>query len=286
MRLITNSDPSKGPTLSSPTPQTRDNNQACRSSTITRLPSIPERTVRYHRIELEEALPTNWEARIDAHGRIFYIDHSNRTTTWSRPNSLLSNSSQLSSTVAQTNESIQRQQLDRRYQSIRRTMTGRANRDFANHNINNSCNNSNSYNISNSNNISTNSSLLSPVNDSTDSPTITPPITTTIVSTTTTPTTTSTTTNSVANSSQRLILDLPAVRFLIRTDFFNLLHMNDDALAQYNSSSSLKHMVTKIRREGQHSTTAAFERYQHNRDLVSLINKFAETNRELPAGIE
>jgi hypothetical protein len=90
----------------------------------------------------------------------------------------------------------------------------------------------------------------------------------------------------VANSSQRLILDLPAVRFLIRTDFFNLLHMNDDALAQYNSSSSLKHMVTKIRREGQHSTTAAFERYQHNRDLVSLINKFAETSRELPAGIQ
>ena len=72
----------------------------------------------------------------------------------------------------------------------------------------------------------------------------------------------------------------------MRTDFFNLMHMNDEALAQYNSSSSLKHMVTKIRREGQHSVTAAFERYQHKRDLVSLLNKFAETSRELLSGWE
>ena len=26
-----------------------------------------------------------WEARMDSHGRIFYIDHKNHTTTWQKP---------------------------------------------------------------------------------------------------------------------------------------------------------------------------------------------------------
>lgn len=83
------------------------------------------------------------------------------------------------------------------------------------------------------------------------------------------------------------ILDIPAVRFLLRSDFFNLLHLNDEALMQYNSSPTLKHMVTKMRREGSQSppVTTSFERYQHNRDLVSLINKFADTTRPLPTGL-
>lgn len=103
-----------------------------RASTITRLPSIPERNVRYYRIELEEALPSHWEARIDAHGRIFYIDHVNRTTTWSRPTG--STQTQQQATASNTNEQqLQRQQLDRRYQSIRRTMTGRGTRDLQSH---------------------------------------------------------------------------------------------------------------------------------------------------------
>ncbi len=64
-----------------------------------------------------------WEARIDSHGRVFYIDHNNRTTTWQRPTS---HTVQLN--VPQRTPSIsveQRQQLDRRYQSIRRTMSTR-----------------------------------------------------------------------------------------------------------------------------------------------------------------
>lgn len=28
---------------------------------------------------------SDWEARIDSHGRVFYVDHVNRTTTWQRP---------------------------------------------------------------------------------------------------------------------------------------------------------------------------------------------------------
>uniref|UniRef100_A0A3B3YCZ2 HECT-type E3 ubiquitin transferase n=1 Tax=Poecilia mexicana TaxID=48701 RepID=A0A3B3YCZ2_9TELE len=30
-------------------------------------------------------LCSDWEARIDSHGRIFFVDHVNRTTTWQRP---------------------------------------------------------------------------------------------------------------------------------------------------------------------------------------------------------
>ncbi|CAJ0967658.1 unnamed protein product, partial [Ranitomeya imitator] len=47
------------------------------------LPSVRQDVSRYQRID--EALPPNWEARIDSHGRIFYVDHVNRTTTWQRP---------------------------------------------------------------------------------------------------------------------------------------------------------------------------------------------------------
>lgn len=82
------------------------------------------------------------------------------------------------------------------------------------------------------------------------------------------------------------LLDLPAVRFLLRPDFFNLLHLNDEALAQYNGSPQLKSMVTRVRRECQQNppVTSSFDRHQHNRCLVSLLNKFAETNKPLPQG--
>lgn len=35
---------------------------------------------------LHLSVVTDWEARIDSHGRVFYVDHVNRTTTWQRPN--------------------------------------------------------------------------------------------------------------------------------------------------------------------------------------------------------
>lgn len=40
-------------------------------------------------------------------------------------------------------------------------------------------------------------------------------------------------------------------------------------------------MISKIRRD-----TSTFERYQHNRDLVTLVNLFADTLRDLPRGWE
>jgi hypothetical protein len=40
-------------------------------------------------------------------------------------------------------------------------------------------------------------------------------------------------------------------------------------------------MVSKIRRD-----PTTFERYQHNRDLVALVNLFADSMRDLPRGWE
>ncbi|XP_063233150.1 LOW QUALITY PROTEIN: E3 ubiquitin-protein ligase HECW2-like [Bacillus rossius redtenbacheri] len=187
----------------------------------TRLPSIPERTARSQRLELpadEESLPPYWEARIDSHGRIFYIDHVNRMTTWQRPTSS-------SGTRARpiSNE-LQRQQLDRRYQSIRRTITSRR---------------------------------LEADDAAPDSAGGSEP------------------------QQQGAVHHMPAVKFICRPDFFSILHTNQEALVLYNRHTSLKHMLSKIRRDPH-----AFERYQHNRDLVALVNMFVDALRDLPRGWE
>lgn len=80
----------------------------------TRLPSIVERA---RAIATDDELPSAWEARMDSHGRIFYIDHTTRTTSWKRPGGGVADAA----TVFGRDQ--HRQQLDRRYQSIRRTIT-------------------------------------------------------------------------------------------------------------------------------------------------------------------
>lgn len=79
----------------------------------TRLPSIPERAII---TDSDDPLPPAWEARMDSHGRIFYIDHTTRTTSWQRPGGA-------GILVTGSGREQHRQQLDRRYQSIRRTIT-------------------------------------------------------------------------------------------------------------------------------------------------------------------
>jgi len=32
-----------------------------------------------------------WESRLDPHGRVYYVDHNTRTTTWQRPSANLMN---------------------------------------------------------------------------------------------------------------------------------------------------------------------------------------------------
>ncbi|XP_063822036.1 uncharacterized protein LOC135072039 [Ostrinia nubilalis] len=195
-----------------------------------RLPSIPERASRQMAltgdfpanmiggiIECEEPLPAGWEARMDSHGRVFYIDHINRTTTWQRPG--------VNGTAARSPApEVQRRQLDRRYQSIRRTMT------------------------------------RTQLSEEEAPPAPAPPAAGT-------------------SRASEPHAPHPAAEFLARPDFYSILHMNQEASSLYNCNSTLKHMISKIRRD-----TASFERYQHNRDLVALVNMFSESDRDLPLG--
>lgn len=41
----------------------------------------------------------------------------------------------------------------------------------------------------------------------------------------------------------------PAVKFLMRADFFPLLQANENAMMEYNRNHTLKHMITKIRKD-------------------------------------
>ncbi|XP_076291958.1 hecw ubiquitin protein ligase isoform X1 [Lasioglossum baleicum] len=180
----------------------------------------------------EEPLPPCWEARIDSHGRVFYIDHINRTTTWQRPNL----------TTRNTGCDLRRQQLDRRYQSVRRTISRPDNIDRE----------PASSQHANGNNFENAERPLPerPPSERTDPEPFD------------------------INTS-------PPVLFLTRPDFFTELHTNEEALEWYNRNASLKHMINRIRRD-----KTVFPRYEHNRDLVVLINFFADPNKELPRGYE
>lgn len=161
---------------------------------------------------------------------MFYIDHVNRTTTWQRPGLAPRN----------TGCEMRRQQLDRRYQSVRRT-------------------------ISRSDNIDR--ELGNPANPNGSQP------------------------ENGEGPSDRLdrggasepfdIANTTPVLFLSRPDFFTVLHTNMDAMELYNRNPSLKHMISRIRRD-----PLVFPRYEHNRDLVALINFFADSTKELPRGYE
>lgn len=130
---------------------------------------------------------------------------------------------------------LQRQQLDRRYQSVRRT-------------------------ISRSDHINREANLNGNPFENTDRQ------------------------NNCTDRSESEPFDItmiPPVLFLTRPDFFTMLHNNTDAMELYNRNPSLKHMISKVRRD-----PIVFLRYEHNRDLVALINCFADTNKELPRGYE
>lgn len=162
---------------------------------------------------------------------MFYIDHVNRTTTWQRPGVVARN----------VGCDMQRQQLDRRYQSVRRTISRPDNIDREPTSFNGAADRSETTERQ--------PERSTPANGNDNEPF---DITTT-----------------------------PPILFLTRPDFFTVLHTNAEAMELYNRNSSLKHMISKIRRE-----PTAFPRYEHNRDLVSLINFFADPLKELPRGYE
>ncbi|XP_050079433.1 E3 ubiquitin-protein ligase HECW2 [Anopheles maculipalpis] len=195
-----------------------------------RLPSIPERT-RAILAEPDEPLPPAWEARMDSHGRIFYIDHATRTTSWQRPGPLGT------SAVLAHGPDPHRQQLDRRYQSIRRTIYEHMRQE-------NGPSTSGSSTATRSRSSSTGGGRS------------------TLTSTTGSP-------------------FHPALLMICRSDFYSMLHTNGEAIQLYNRNAALKHMVSRVRRD-----PGCFGRYQHNRDLVALVNCFALTNQDLPSGWE
>nr|XP_045362304.1 E3 ubiquitin-protein ligase HECW1 [Camelus bactrianus] len=216
------------------------------SQPVSQLPSL--RPEHHHYPTIDEPLPPNWEARIDSHGRVFYVDHVNRTTTWQRPTAAATPDGMRRSGSVQ-----QMEQLNRRYQNIQRTIaTERPEEDPGGQ----SCEQvpAGGGGGSDSEAESSQSTLdlrrdgsLSPVN----------------------------------SQKITLLLQSPAVKFITNPEFFTVLHANYSAYRVFTSSTCLKHMILKVRRDARN-----FERYQHNRDLVNFINMFADTRLELPRGWE
>ncbi|KAM4559030.1 E3 ubiquitin-protein ligase HECW2 isoform 2-T5 [Odontesthes bonariensis] len=202
------------------------------------LPSVRHDIHRYQRVD--EPLPPNWEARIDSHGRIFFVDHVNRTTTWQRPTGPPAPQG-----LTRSNSIQQMEQLNRRYQSIRRTIT-------------------------NSDRPEESSTDLLPEPEGEMMPHSISEYRRE---------------SAVAHSSGRsrlsLLLQSPSAKFLCSPDFFTVLHSNPSAYRMFTSNTCLKHMISKVRRDAHY-----FERYQHNRDLVTFLNMFANKQLELPRGWE
>ncbi|XP_044073037.1 E3 ubiquitin-protein ligase HECW2 isoform X2 [Siniperca chuatsi] len=202
------------------------------------LPSVRHDIHRYQRVD--EPLPPNWEARIDSHGRIFFVDHVNRTTTWQRPTGPPAPQG-----LTRSNSIQQMEQLNRRYQSIRRTITNTDRAEEASVDL-----------------LPEPESDLMPHNISEYRRE-----------------------SAVAHSSGRsrlsLLLQSPSAKFLCSPDFFTVLHSNPSAYRMFTSNTCLKHMISKVRRDAHY-----FERYQHNRDLVTFLNMFSNKQLELPRGWE
>ncbi|TWW64009.1 E3 ubiquitin-protein ligase HECW2 [Takifugu flavidus] len=172
------------------------------------LSSVRHDITRYQRVD--EPLPPNWEARIDSHGRIFYVDHVNRTTTWQRPTA-----PPALQTLQRSNSIQQMEQLNRRYQSIRRTITSdsRPEEQPANE---------------------------LPLDETDMQPSI--------------PELRRDNSVAQASSRSRLalLLQSPSAKFLTSPDFFTVLHSNPGAYRLFTTNTCLKHMISKVRRDAHH----------------------------------
>uniref|UniRef100_A0A6Q2ZH68 HECT-type E3 ubiquitin transferase n=1 Tax=Esox lucius TaxID=8010 RepID=A0A6Q2ZH68_ESOLU len=203
------------------------------------LPSVRNDIGRYQRID--EPLPPNWEARIDSHGRIFYVDHVNRTTTWQRP------TAPPAPQVLQRSNSIQQmEQLNRRILCVFRLVANETEDLVKTRGMN----------------------LI--INLGVCACVCVPEYRRDGV---------------VAQASSRsrlsLLLQSPSAKFLTSPDFFTVLHSNPSAYRMFTSNTCLKHMISKVRRDTHH-----YERYQHNRDLVTFLNMFSNKQLDLPRGWE
>ncbi|XP_060920493.1 E3 ubiquitin-protein ligase HECW1 [Labrus mixtus] len=212
-----------------------DRNNSDLSPPVGHLPVLrPSHDLNHFPAATDPALPPNWEARIDSHGRVFYVDHVNRTTTWQRP----SQGGKCNHSIPRSGSTQQMEQLNRRYQNIQRTMA--TEEDGGGPRLERS----------------------SSTETETDSPQTGPA-------------------SPVNHQKISNLLQSPAVKFITHPEFFTVLHSNYAAYRMFTSSSCVKHMILKVRRDARN-----FERYQHNRDLVVFLNKFSDTQLELPRGWE
>ena len=228
-------------------------------------------------------LPPYWEARVDNFGRIFYIDHLNRTTTWKRPKYNLNQTTQDIVNQRIINSEIDKQRLDKRYQSIRRTINQNNKSDndiiFSNKvkikkNNNNNTESSPSLNLllvnnnnnnNNNNNIDTNRTSSPKLNDSlADSMSINP------------------STPMSSNSYNDPTLKQPGLLFILRPDLQVLVKNNLSAKDLIKQSSNLILILQRIRT----NPAVYYKKYQHNKELVKFLNFFSDQNLPLPTGWE
>ena len=79
----------------------------------------------------------------------------------------------------------------------------------------------------------------------------------------------------------KTIFQGPVVQFIQRPDFELRIQESEHPAALLYNRASVKHMISRVKRDA-----TAFERYQHNRDLVALLNSFACHDRDLPPAWE
>ena len=241
-------------------------NQATSSGAMDTLPRLQ----RYPRVSSDIPLPPGWEARLDSNGRMFFVDHISRVTTWKRPSfeavneirgmpnieeqpqpaptrphseSLLNvNQSQEppaspASSVAAAAAARQRDQFVRRNESFRRLIADRR---------------ENRANAPNRNNQNRGAYAIQ------EQPQI----------------------------GIRELMENPAVRFLTRPDLNTFLNANSDDSSEavaskeaYRQSAVVRHIVKHIRKDPH-----KFIKYQHNRELVHFLCGLADRDMPLPEG--
>ncbi|XP_077347819.1 E3 ubiquitin-protein ligase HECW1 isoform X4 [Lithobates pipiens] len=176
---------------------------------VSQLPSL--RTDHHHYPTIDEPLPPNWEARIDSHGRVFYVDHVNRTTTWQRPTTAATPDG-----LSRSGSIQQMEQLNRRYQNIQRTIaTERPEEEAGGRNDRIPGVGDSETDLSQPNPELRRDATLTPIN----------------------------------SQKITLLLQSPAVKFITHPEFFTVLHANYSAYRVFTNSTCLKHMVLKIRRD-------------------------------------
>ncbi|CAF1234978.1 unnamed protein product [Rotaria magnacalcarata] len=213
-------------------------------------------------INASPPLPSGWESRIDQFGRPYFIDHNNKTTTWQRP-SIVSHSivpcprlpitktAAIVTTPLNSSPTIDRERMDKRYQSIRRTTSN----NIGNSSIVDSSNIiSSSPSSSDNNNNNTANNDVSSSSSSSSSSTCSP-----------------------AQTTEDYVRTTPALKFICRSDFYQLFKTHREA-RQMTKSDSLAGILQRIRHD-----PLLFKRYQHNKELVRFLNLFSDPTRTLPS---